>query len=373
MTDPYAILGLTKDASEEDIKKSYRQLSRKYHPDNNINNPHIEESNQMFRIVHGAYMQIMDEREQAPSGAGSSSATGYDQSSSGLQHASSLIKARLYDEALQFLRTIREHNAEWYALMALACRGIGKIQPALHFAAYASQMEPTNDKYRQLVSKLEEEFRKQEITSPDKGYKDLYWKIKNHIRNHSYSKAIILLHSIQERDAQWNGLMAYAYKGLGNMWDALHYARAADKLDSGLDYRFLAAEIENTEEYQKEKNYHDIQYRKAEEYISIRQYRTAMYLLYSIPGFQDAQWNYYAALAQRGLGNNIKALQYAAAAHQMEPLNLIYKDLECSLSSGSNYQNRQIPYHDSSKRQAIIIQECIFITALAILESAFCY
>jgi len=63
MADPYQVLGVRRDASDEDIKKAYRQLSRRYHPDANINNPNKDQAEAMFKQVQEAYTQIMRERE----------------------------------------------------------------------------------------------------------------------------------------------------------------------------------------------------------------------------------------------------------------------------------------------------------------------
>ena len=70
MSDPYSILGVDRNASDEEIKKAYRRLSRKYHPDANINNPHKEEAEAKFKEVQQAYQQIMDERERGYSSGG---------------------------------------------------------------------------------------------------------------------------------------------------------------------------------------------------------------------------------------------------------------------------------------------------------------
>ena len=86
MTDPYSILGVSRDASDEDIKKAYRKLSRKYHPDANINNPNKAQAEEMFKTVQQAYNQIMKERQggytQGGYGQGGYSNGGYSQSGS---------------------------------------------------------------------------------------------------------------------------------------------------------------------------------------------------------------------------------------------------------------------------------------------------
>ena len=62
MTDPYQVLGVTRGASDEEIKKAYRSLSRKYHPDANVNNPNKDAAEEKFKQVQQAYDQIMKEK-----------------------------------------------------------------------------------------------------------------------------------------------------------------------------------------------------------------------------------------------------------------------------------------------------------------------
>lgn len=64
MTDPYQVLGVSRDASDDDIKKAYRALSRKYHPDANVNNPNKEQAEERFKQVQQAYDQIMKAKQQ---------------------------------------------------------------------------------------------------------------------------------------------------------------------------------------------------------------------------------------------------------------------------------------------------------------------
>ena len=59
MKDPYEVLGLKRGASEEEVKKAYRRLSRKYHPDANINNPNKDEAEEKFKEIQQAYKSIV--------------------------------------------------------------------------------------------------------------------------------------------------------------------------------------------------------------------------------------------------------------------------------------------------------------------------
>ena len=71
MLDPYSVLGVSRNATDEEIKKAYRKLSRKYHPDANINNPNKDQAEEKFKEVQQAYEQIMREREYGSSGGSS--------------------------------------------------------------------------------------------------------------------------------------------------------------------------------------------------------------------------------------------------------------------------------------------------------------
>ena len=66
--DPYHVLGVSPSATDEEVKKAYRQLSRKYHPDANVNNPNAAQAEEKFKQVQQAYEEIMKLREQGARG-----------------------------------------------------------------------------------------------------------------------------------------------------------------------------------------------------------------------------------------------------------------------------------------------------------------
>ena len=68
MTDPYSVLGVSPNASDDEVKRAYREMSRKYHPDSYSDNPLSELAEEKFKEVQEAYKEIMDMREGRSSG-----------------------------------------------------------------------------------------------------------------------------------------------------------------------------------------------------------------------------------------------------------------------------------------------------------------
>ena len=174
MRDPYQVLGVTPGASDDEIKKAYRTLSRKYHPDANVNNPNKEAAEEKFKEVQQAYDRIMKEKQ---SGGGYDGAyhygyggTGYRYSynnagygssanteSTQMRAAANYISNGYYREALNVLNNMSasERTARWYYYSAIANQGLGNNIMAKQHAQTAVQMEPSNFQYRQFLEHLE--------------------------------------------------------------------------------------------------------------------------------------------------------------------------------------------------------------------------
>jgi len=156
--DPYDVLGVPRNAGMDEIKKAYRKLSRKYHPDANINNPHKAEAEEKFKQVQEAYDQIVREREGGAAGGsyGGGFSGGY---ASGMedpemQAAVNFINSQHFQEAMNVLNQIPNRTANWYFLHAVANAGLGNNVAARSDAETACQMEPENERFRQLYSQL---------------------------------------------------------------------------------------------------------------------------------------------------------------------------------------------------------------------------
>ena len=173
--DPYKVLGVSPDASDEDIKRAYRRLAKKYHPDLN---PGDKEAARKMQEVNAAYEQIKNpekfQQQQTGGYGGYGNAYGggyydpfggayrqqqsYGGSQSGDQYqqaAYQYIRFGRYQEALNTLNSSTERNARWYYLSALANDGLGNQVTALEHIRRAVSMEPDNLEYQQVLDQIE--------------------------------------------------------------------------------------------------------------------------------------------------------------------------------------------------------------------------
>ena len=183
--NPYDVLGVSPSASDDEIKKAYRELTRKYHPDANVDNPLADLAEEKFKEVQEAYDTIMHERASGSSGgysyggssSGSSGSYSYGGSSSQggapdprLQAAVNYINSRRFREALNTLDQVPDRSALWYYLSGCANAGLGNNVLARDHAAQAVNMEPNNPQYRQLLNQLDFSTRRYQSSPYGSGY-----------------------------------------------------------------------------------------------------------------------------------------------------------------------------------------------------------
>jgi molecular chaperone DnaJ len=199
MADPYQVLGITPDASDEDVTKAYRKLAKKYHPDINPG----PEAEKKMQEINAAYQQVQDMRKnggRATGYGGTAGQTygqsqgygqGYNRQSYGqgsyedpfqgfdpfgfgfgfggeqqyarqdftdvkLRAASNYIRSGSWEEALHVLSEITERDGQWYYLSALANGGMGNRITAMNHAQEAVRQDPNNMEYRNLLSRYQQ-------------------------------------------------------------------------------------------------------------------------------------------------------------------------------------------------------------------------
>jgi len=177
ISDPYRVLGVSSDATEEELAKAYRRLAKVNHPDVNHGNP---EAAKKMSDINAAYEQIkrggasMGQDPSGPaagaSGAGDPFGFGFDpfdlfasfaggqrrtQAPSGFDQVRMLLNAGYPGEALKALAAMAERSAQWHYYSAVANSHAGNAISALQHAKTAAQMEPDNPEYARVLSQLE--------------------------------------------------------------------------------------------------------------------------------------------------------------------------------------------------------------------------
>ncbi len=171
MKDPYKILGVSPDATDDEVKTAYRNLARKYHPDKYRDSDLAEMAGEKMKEINAAYDEVQKIRSGKATGSGGSA---YDAGSSyggssyggynGAGYGSSnpfitarqLINLRRINEAAQVLASVPEadRGAEWHFLMGCIAINRGHYVDAQQFFDTACAMDPTNAEYRNAQDRL---------------------------------------------------------------------------------------------------------------------------------------------------------------------------------------------------------------------------
>ena len=153
MNDPYSILGVDRNASDEDIKKAYRELARKYHPDHYADNPLASLAAEKMKEINEAYDAIMNERR----GGNDKKTSGGYTASGEFKDVRDMINRGQIDKAQIVLDgvPIGKRNAEWYFLSGMVQYRRGYFDNAYSSFANAVRLDPNNPEYAQAYRNIQ--------------------------------------------------------------------------------------------------------------------------------------------------------------------------------------------------------------------------
>lgn len=166
MTDPYQVLGVSPSATDDQIKTAYRELARKYHPDNYANNPLADLAQEKMKEINEAYDQIQRQRQSRRQSTnqnyygGSSYSTNQSYGSQGGYSQFSDIRRLLNEnrvsDAEELLEGIPQQgrDAEWYYLRGKVFYVRGWLDQAYSYFVRANQLNPNNAEYQNALNQL---------------------------------------------------------------------------------------------------------------------------------------------------------------------------------------------------------------------------
>lgn len=160
MRDPYQVLGISPNATDDQVKDAYRKLARKYHPDNYVNNPLADLATEKMKEINEAYDEIQRQRKggfSSDANAGAYQQRSYSSSSpSQFADIRRLINMGRIADAEELLDgvTQQKRNAEWNYLKGIINYQKGWLDNAMTYFAAACNMEPQNPEYRAAYNRL---------------------------------------------------------------------------------------------------------------------------------------------------------------------------------------------------------------------------
>ena len=157
MRDPYVVLGVSANSDDDEIKKAYREMARKYHPDNYRDNPLSDLAQEKMKEINEAYNEITKIRagnSRVPPGGGQRE-YGYNPGSVEFAQVRAAINSGNLNLAEQLLNSAGNRNAEWHFLMGSMYYRKGWIDESGRFFRTAVNMDPSNREYRQAMNYMD--------------------------------------------------------------------------------------------------------------------------------------------------------------------------------------------------------------------------
>ncbi len=144
--DPYKVLGVSSSDSDETIKKAYKELVKKYHPDRHNNSPLNELAEEKTAEINAAFDEIMNMRR---GGTSSNGGVDYYDIRQKIQHGNITEAERVLDAVSPSFRI-----AEWFFLKGSICYKRGWLNDAYDNMEKATRMEPSNSEYNAALNQL---------------------------------------------------------------------------------------------------------------------------------------------------------------------------------------------------------------------------
>ena len=153
MKDPYSILGVSKKASDDEVRAAYRELARKYHPDNYTDdNPLKELAEEKMQEINAAYEEIQRMRSgKGSKGKNNNSNNYYSGDSTGIYaEIRRKINDRRFGDAERMLFSVldSERTAEWHYLLSVTLMSRNRVNDAMRELEIACNMDPSNVEYQ---------------------------------------------------------------------------------------------------------------------------------------------------------------------------------------------------------------------------------